>query len=60
MIYNVELITLNLLDRSIFQVVSRKVEFTDKKENFRGFQTKGIREAYKEKNLTGTNVLMIL
>ena len=60
MILNIELITLELPDGSIFQVLSGKGGFTDNKGNFGDVQANGTREANKEKNLIGTNVLMIL
>ena len=60
MIFNIETITLELPDGSIFQVVSGKGGFTDNKGNFGDVQANGTREADKEKNLIGTNVLIIL
>ena len=60
MIFNIEPITLKLPDGSIFQVVSGKGGFTDNKGNFGDVQANGTREADKEKNLIGTNVLIIL
>ena len=60
MIFNIEAITLELPDGSIFQVVSGKGGFTDNKGNFGDVQANGTREADKEKNLIGTNVLIIL
>tara|TARA_B100001248_G_C27087158_1_gene320985 strand:- start:74 stop:523 length:450 start_codon:yes stop_codon:yes gene_type:complete len=60
MIFNIEPITIELPDKSIFQVVSGKGGFTDNKGNFGDVQANGTREADKEKNLIGTNVLIIL
>ena len=60
MIFNIEPITLELPDGSIFQVVSGRGGFTDNKGNFGDVQANGTREADKEKNLIDTNVLMIL
>ena len=60
MIFNIETITLELPDGSIFQVVSGKGGFTDNKGNFGDVQANGTREADNEKNLIDTNVLMIL
>ena len=60
MIFNIEPITLELPDGSIFQVVSGKGGFTDNKGNFGDVQANGTREADKEKNLIDTNVLIIL
>ena len=59
-IFNIDPITLELPDGSMFQVVSGKGGFTDNKGNFGDVQANGTREADKEKNLIGTNVLIIL
>ena len=60
MIFNIEPITLELPDGSIFQVVSEKEGLLDNKGNFGDIQANGTREADKEKNLIGTNVLILL
>ena len=59
-IFNIEPITHELPDGSIFQVVSGKGGFTDNKGNFGDVQANGTREADNEKNLIDTNVLIIL
>ena len=60
MIFNIQATTQELPDGSIFQVVSGKGGFTDNKGNFGDVQANGTREADKEQNLIGTNVLIIL
>jgi hypothetical protein len=49
MIFNIDPITLELPDGSMFQVVSGKGGFTDNKGNFGDVQANGTREADKKK-----------